>query len=63
MILLNLTEHGFDVNHWCPIDGFDWTDPQAVRGDLAHRDLMKTDWIGPIRGSGREHSRKSSTRV
>ena len=61
--LLDLTEHGFDVNHRRAVDGFDWTDPQAVLGNLAYSDLMKSDWIRSIRGSGGKHTCKPSTGV
>jgi hypothetical protein len=48
-----------DVNDWCAIDGFHWTDSQTLLAYFAHGDLMKADRIGPIRGSGRKYTRKS----
>ena len=51
-------KHGFDVNDWRAVDGFDWTDSQTVLGDPAHSDAMKADRIWPVRRSGRKDAGK-----
>ena len=63
LMLLDFAQHWLDVDDWRAIDGFDGTDSQTLLAYFAHGDLMKADWIGSIRGSGREHSREWPTRV
>jgi hypothetical protein len=63
LTFLDFAKHRFDVDHWCAIDGFYWTDSQTLLAYFAYGDLMKTDRIGPIRRSGRKHSCEAPIRV
>ena len=62
-MLLDFAQHRLDVDDRRAIDRFDGTDSETVLGDLANRDLMKADRIGPVRRAGRKHSCEAPTRV
>lgn len=49
LILLDFAQHRLDVDDRRAVDGFNGTNSETVLGNLADYDLMKADWIGPIR--------------
>src|SRR5437660_2836560 len=61
-MFLDFAKHRFDVNYRAAVEGFDWTDSQALVALLAHGDLMQADRIGPIGRSCRKHPRQSPVR-
>ena len=58
-----LPQDRLDVDNRRLIDGFDWSDAQAVPVDRSHHNGMKTQRVRPIRRSRREHARERIARV